>query len=213
MKKLARFFPIVHNTLKFFGIKNVLYKDANPIDHIIDNIYLGDFRTADNINILREYQITHIINCAFNLPNKFPNEITYKRLELRDEPDQPIMQRLEEAYQFIIENKDKKIFVHCVFGKSRSASVVIFYVMKEKKMNFKEAKTFVKNIRNIVEPNPGFAAELNRYYEEHIADKDNNGNINDNIINNNNEIIDINEIKDKEIKKDIKNIEPIFDEI
>ena len=190
-KKLARFFPLVHNTLKFFGIKNVLYKDATPIDHIIDNIYLGDFRTADNIDMLRQYNITHIINCAFNLPNRFPEQITYKRLDLRDEPDQPILERLEEAYQFIKENKDKNIFVHCVFGKSRSASVVIFYVMKEKKMNFQEAKNFVKNIRNIVEPNSGFESELNRYYEEHIKNEVEN-NKNDGKEENN-----INEIKEK----------------
>ena len=194
MKKLARFFPLVHNTLKFFGIKNALYKkDSNPIDHIIDNIYLGDFRTADNIDILKEHNITHIINCAFNLPNKFPEQITYKRLELRDETDQPIIEKLEEAYQFIKENKDKNIFVHCVFGKSRSASVVIFYIMKEKKLNFNEAKNFVKNIRQIVEPNSGFENELNRYYEEHIKnDKDENNKTNEN-----NEINNINEIKDK----------------
>ena len=194
MKKLARFFPLVHNTLKFFGIKNALYKkDSNPIDHIIDNIYLGDFRTADNIDILKEHNITHIINCAFNLPNKYPEQITYKRLELRDETDQPIIEKLEEAYQFIKENKDKNIFVHCVFGKSRSASVVIFYIMKEKKLNFNEAKNFVKNIRQIVEPNSGFENELNRYYEEHIKNyKDENNKTNEN-----NEINNINEIKDK----------------
>ena len=194
MKKLARFFPLVHNTLKFFGIKNALYKkDSNPIDHIIDNIYLGDFRTADNIDILKEHNITHIINCAFNLPNKYPEQITYKRLELRDETDQPIIEKLEEAYQFIKENKDKNIFVHCVFGKSRSASVVIFYIMKEKKLNFNEAKNYVKNIRQIVEPNSGFENELNRYYEEHIKnDKDENNKTNEN-----NEINNINEIKDK----------------
>ena len=194
MKKLARFFPLVHNTLKFFGIKNALYKkDSNPIDHIIDNIYLGDFRTADNIDILKEHNITHIINCAFNLPNKYPEQITYKRLELRDETDQPIIEKLEEAYQFIKENKDKNIFVHCVFGKSRSASVVIFYIMKEKKLNFNEAKNFVKNIRQIVEPNSGFENELNRYYEKHIKnDKDENNKTNEN-----NEINNINEIKDK----------------
>ena len=194
MKKLARFFPLVHNTLKFFGIKNALYKkDSNPIDHIIDNIYLGDFRTADNIDILKEHNITHIINCAFNLPNKYPEQITYKRLELRDETDQPIIEKLQEAYQFIKENKDKNIFVHCVFGKSRSASVVIFYIMKEKKLNFNEAKNFVKNIRQIVEPNSGFENELNRYYEEHIKnDKDENNKTNEN-----NEINNINEIKDK----------------
>ena len=194
MKKLARFFPLVHNTLKFFGIKNALYKkDSNPIDHIIDNIYLGDFRTADNIDILKEYNITHIINCPFNLPNKYPEQITYKRLELRDETDQPIIEKLEEAYQFIKENKDKNIFVHCVFGKSRSASVVIFYIMKEKKLNFNEAKNFVKNIRQIVEPNSGFENELNRYYEEHIANNKNDSEEQKKDENNEN----INEIKEK----------------
>ena len=195
-KKLARFFPMLYNTLKFFGIKNAIYKkDTNPIDHIIDNIYLGDFGTADDINILKEYNITHIINCAFNLPNRFPNEITYKRLDLRDEPNQPIIEKLEEAYEFIKENKDKNIFVHCVFGKSRSSSVVIFYIMKEKKLNFQEAKNFVKNIRNIVEPNSGFELELNKYYDEHIANiaENNNNKIHNE---NKNEENNINEIRE-----------------
>ena len=195
-KKLARFFPMLYNTLKFFGIKNAIYKkDTKPIDHIIDNIYLGDFRTADDINILKEYNITHIINCAFNLPNRFPNEITYKRLDLRDEPNQPIIEKLEEAYEFIKENKDKNIFIHCVFGKSRSGSVVIFYIMKEEKLNFQDAKNYVKNIRNIVEPNSGFELELNKYYDEHIANITEN---NDNKIHNENknEENNINEIRE-----------------
>ena len=71
--------------------------------------------------------------------------------------------------------------MHCVFGKSRSASVVIFYIMKEKKLNFKEAKEFVKNIRKIVEPNSGFEMELNRYYDEHIANDKSENNENNNI--------------------------------
>ncbi len=190
-KKFAKYFPIVHNTLKSVGLSHLIYKkNAEPINHIINNVYLGDFRAGDDLNILKQHNITHIINCAFNLPNKFPKDIIYKRLDLRDEPDKPILERLEEAYQFIKENKDKNIFVHCVFGKSRSASVVIFYVMKEKKMNFQDAKNFVKNIRNIVEPNSGFESELNRYYEEHIKSEVENKN-------DGKEENNINEIKEK----------------
>ena len=178
MKKLAIFFPIAHNTMKFMGLQNLIYnKELPSIHHIIDNLYLGDFRAADDINILKENQITYIINCAFNLPNKFPNEITYKRLDLKDETNQKIIEKLKEAYQFIKENKDKKIFVHCVFGKSRSASVIIFYIMNEQKVDFNTAKTFVKNIRSIVEPNIGFQQELNHYYEENIAPLKNEKNI------------------------------------
>ena len=170
MKKLARFFPFVHNTMKFFGLQNVIYKkEIPPIQHIIDNLYLGDFRAADNLNILKENNITHIINCAFNLPNKFPNDIIYKRLDLRDEPNQPIIERMKEAYQYIKENNDKNIFVHCVFGKSRSGSLIIFYVMNEQKIDFNSAKEIVKSKREIVDPNIGFQNQLNSYYEEYIA--------------------------------------------
>jgi protein-tyrosine phosphatase len=168
-KKLAKYFPLVHNTLKKVGLSNLVYKkNVEPINHIINNIYLGDFRAGDDLNILKEYNITHIINCAFNLPNKFPNDITYKRLDLRDEPDQPIIEKMKEAYDFIKENKDHNIFVHCVFGKSRSGSVVIFYVMNELKMDFNSARDYVKNIRDIVDPNEGFKNELNKYYEQYI---------------------------------------------
>ena len=75
---------------------------------------------------------------------------------------------MKEAYEFIKENKDKNIFIHCVYGKSRSGSVVIFYVMNELKMDFDSARDYVKNIRNIVDPNEGFKNELNKYYEEFI---------------------------------------------
>ena len=170
MKKLARFFPYAHNTFKFLGLKNLIYdKSLLPIHHIVDNLYLGDFRAADDLDILKQNNITHIINCAFNLPNKFPNDIIYKRLDLRDEPDQDIIKQMKEAYKYIKENNDKNIFVHCVFGKSRSASVIIFYIMNEQKIDFNSAKEIVKSKRDIVNPNIGFQNQLNSYYEECIA--------------------------------------------
>ena len=178
MKKLARFFPYAHNTFKFLGLKDLIYdKNLPPIIHIIDNLYLGDFRAADDLNILKQNKITHILNCAFNLPNKFPNDLIYKRLDLRDEPDQKIIEQMKEAYKYIKENSDKNIFVHCVFGKSRSASVIIFYIMNEHKIDFNSAKDIVKAKRGIVNPNIGFQNQLNSYYEECIAPLKNNLNL------------------------------------
>ena len=53
----------------------------------------------------------------------------------------------------------------------------------------------MKNIRNIVEPNSGFELELNKYYDEHIANIAEN---NDNKIHNENknEENNINEIRE-----------------
>ena len=41
--------------------------------------------------------------------------------------------------------------------------------MNEQKIDFNKAKNYVKNIRNIVNPNTGFEIELNKYYEDCIA--------------------------------------------
>jgi protein-tyrosine phosphatase len=125
----------------------------------VTRLYTGNDWVAEKI---------HNEIVAFNLTNKFPNDITYKRLDLRDEPDQPIIEKMKEAYDFIKENKDHNIFVHCMFGKSRSGSVVIFYVMNELKMDFNSARDYVKNKRDIVDPNEGFKNELNKYYEQYI---------------------------------------------
>ena len=167
MKKL---FPYYHKICKKLGLQDYIYKkNVAPINHIIDNVYLGDFRCADDLDLLKKNNITHIVNCAFNLPNSFPNEITYKNLNLKDEKNQPLLSALQEAYKFIKDNKDKNVLIHCVYGKSRSASVVLFYLINEKKYSFQEAKEFARKIRICVNPNEGFERELIKYYEDNIA--------------------------------------------
>lgn len=48
-------------------------------------------------------------------------------------------------------------------GISRSASVVIAYVMKAKNWNLQKALTFVKNKRNCIKPNENFLKQLEVY--------------------------------------------------
>jgi len=45
-------------------------------------------------------------------------------------------------------------------GASRSASIVIYYLMKAEKMTLKDAFYHCKALRSIVRPNPRFARDL-----------------------------------------------------
>ena len=56
----------------------------NPLDHITDNICIGDLRAASDLDLLRKNGITHIINCAINAAIFYPNEFTYLNLGLKD---------------------------------------------------------------------------------------------------------------------------------
>lgn len=161
-------FPYYHNVAKFFKMENLVYKNTESLHYIIDNIFLGDYRAADSLETLAKYNITHIINCAFNLPNKFPKQITYKNLDFVDDPSQEILPKLDESYHFIKQNSSNNILIHCVFGASRSGATVLYYLMRDKKWSYDKAFQYTKEKRNTLKLNPGFEKQL-REYEKTIS--------------------------------------------
>ena len=168
-----KLFPYYHSFMKAIGLQDKIYKTPISINHICDNVFLGDFRAADNLPLLKEKNITAIINCAYNLPSKFPKEITYLNLKLADEKNVEIIPALENAYNFIKDDSSRQILVHCVHGASRSGSAVIFYLMKEKKWDLDTCINFIKEKRDIIKPNEGFKKQLIDYYNKNILIKNN----------------------------------------
>lgn len=63
------------------------------------------------------------------------------------------------------------MLVHCAAGRSRSASVVISYLMKLNKWSLNKSIEYVQKMREIVEPNPGFKLQL-RMYEKMLNDNE-----------------------------------------
>lgn len=57
------------------------------------------------------------------------------------------------------------MFVHCYAGVSRSATVVLAYLMKEQGLTLSAAFKFVK-ARRFILPNDGFKAQLRKFEEE-----------------------------------------------
>jgi protein-tyrosine phosphatase len=60
-------------------------------------------------------------------------------------------------------------------GKSRSATIVIAYLMRFKNMRFEEAYKFVRGQRSMVFPNLGFIRQL-REYEKLIPREESDNN-------------------------------------
>ena len=202
-----KLFPYYHSFMKAFGLQDKIYKTPTPINHICDNVYLGDFRAADDLSLLKEKNITAIVNCAYNLPSKFKKDIIYLNLKLADEKDVEIIPALENAYNFIKEDPNRQILVHCVHGSSRSGSTVIFYLMKDKKWDYETCFNYVKERRNIIKPNEGFKKQLIDYYNANIAIVNKEKNIENNIehINENNNVADNNIINNENIFINNKN--------
>lgn len=72
---------------------------------------------------------------------------------------------IEIGYSLIndIVMTNKNILVHCMAGISRSVSVVTYYFMKKYYIDYNTAFIFIKNKRNVANPNESFREQLKQY--------------------------------------------------
>ena len=83
-------------------------------------------------------------------------------MKLDDSPTQNLLQHLQESFNFIEQamNNKRGVLVHCHAGVSRSAAIIIAYLMKLQKASYFHCLKQVKDIRKSVNPNSGFVEQL-----------------------------------------------------
>jgi protein-tyrosine phosphatase len=67
-------------------------------------------------------------------------------------------------------NNQHRVLVHCAMGRSRSATMVIMYLMKKFDISMEIAFRLAKTRREVVDPNEGFLKKLEEY-ETELYDK------------------------------------------
>ena len=128
------------------------------MDKITDKIYLGDCFGAENEGKLKQNNIKKVLSCCGRLSPKYKdNTIIQKIIELEDSPQTNIIKYFKDSIKFIEESD--KVFVHCFAGVSRSATLVIAYLMWKNHKPFKETREFV-NEHRWIGPNLGFKQQL-----------------------------------------------------
>jgi len=151
-----------------FDINVLLMNNNDHINYIIDNIYLGDCTHSE------EELLIIGVSYVFNISSNYYRE--YKRIiEYRYPTEDTLTQNILISFPQIIEkmkeliDKGKTIYVHCHAGISRSASVIILYLIKYHDYNFKGAFCFVRNKRSCIQPNPGFIKQLKLLEREYYS--------------------------------------------
>ena len=132
------------------------------MNQIEENLYLGNLEAARDRDLLQEKGITHVLSIldTFRYMERFEG-FEYMQIEMPDFPNANILQHVPQALSFISNSlKQGKILVHCAAGVSRSASIVIAYIMVKNEYNFNTAKDFVKSKRSCIWPNPGFQRQI-----------------------------------------------------
>jgi hypothetical protein len=135
-------------------------------------LYLGSENHASSIDILNAIKVDLVINCTKNIPNYFDNLdlysdrfIDYIRVPINDTASEDIGKYFEQTSKIIQKalDSDLTVFVHCKAGISRSASIVIAYIMWSENMSFEAAFAKLRAVRPCIDPNIGFSALLSEY--------------------------------------------------
>ena len=128
---------------------------------------VGSQEFAQDLHGLQKHKITHILNITVEVSNAFPEQFQYMQIPVQDRVSTQLAPYLPEAFHFIQDGRAQgSVLVHCYFGASRSASIVIGYLMKTERMRYSEALEYLQILRPEVFPNDGFCQQLKDYEEE-----------------------------------------------
>jgi len=142
--------------------------DMNPdllVANVTDGVFLSSQDVAQDLDLLKKNNITHIVNVATGIMNCFPNDFTYLAINAMDCPSQNLRKHFPQALKFMrnaVQNGGN-VLVHCNAGISRSSTIAIAYIMYFEKKTFSESYAQVKKKRSVARPNLGFTDQLKEF--------------------------------------------------
>ncbi|XP_038065867.1 serine/threonine/tyrosine-interacting protein-like [Patiria miniata] len=160
--------PMVHDE----EIADWVYSARREMQEIVPGLFLGPYAAAtkSQLPVLMDHGITHIvcirqdIEAQFIKPN-FPEHFEYLVLNVADNATENIISHFSKVKDFIDKSNlfGGKVLVHGNAGMSRSAALVIAYVMETFGLAFKDAVHYVQQRRFCISPNEGFMRQLEEY--------------------------------------------------
>jgi atypical dual specificity phosphatase len=136
-------------------------------DLIVPSLYISDMYIATSPTILAKLSITHVL-CILDDP--LPDYLSERTLdilfiELADTISSKIEDYFASSTAWIrdaLADPNSKVLVHCGAGISRSATIVIAYLMATNGWGYSKAATHVRRMRPKIDPNCAFVVQLKR---------------------------------------------------
>lgn len=117
-------------------------QDNKPIiDNIIENIFIGNYQSHQNF----DGSIINLSDYDYEINNKY----NLLRIKISDfvSNNENISQYFQNCIDFIENNKNVNLLIHCNEGVSRSVSIVLAILIIKYKYNLKDAILYLKSKR------------------------------------------------------------------
>jgi protein-tyrosine phosphatase len=132
----------------------------------LGGIYLGNYDAASDITLLKKHKIGAVLTVAAGTGLRYhPDAVSsHDVIPAMDVDYYDMTKHFDRCFDFIDKTRrSTSVLVHCWAGVSRSATIVITYLMKKYDFSFDEAHSFVKKKRKQIYPNPGFVRQMRSF--------------------------------------------------
>ncbi|KAJ9075476.1 hypothetical protein DSO57_1035797 [Entomophthora muscae] len=146
-------------------LSNFIHTKSAPTSapiKVLPGLYLGNERHASDKELLLSLGIGSVLNVAVEVAG-WP-ELSASYLSLGWTHNQcDIISSFEKAFSFIDNGRASSILVHCQEGISRSASLIIAYLMRTLGLSASQAYSFLKSKSPAISPNINLFSQLIQY--------------------------------------------------
>ena len=116
------------------------FSENDDFNLVYPNIYIGNYSTSTNLELLKNVGITHIISVipTFNPP--FSDKFKYLHIQAYDDQTQDLSQYFQNCNAFIenVLNEGGKVLIHCMVGRSRSVTMFLAFLINVIRGNFNQ---------------------------------------------------------------------------
>ena len=168
--------------------KRFSFYDTVDAAEILPYLVIGNLASARNPGFLKGKRVGFILNLTTEGEaggrGRLMQEMNVEQLQVQieDDEDEEIAGHFEVCFEFIrkakaalpsSENSKKKnaaspktVLIHSNYDLSRTAAIVLAYLMTEHKWSLREANDHLRKCHSSAKPNDGFAVQLLRYEQE-----------------------------------------------
>lgn len=125
-------------------------KGENDVNEILPGLWLGNYKSALNLDFINKFNIKNIINITKDVPTPFPLikylHIPYDDIDTCGKNLNATFDKTTELIYSTL-SKGNGILVHCQRGHHRSASVVAAFLIRYLKIDYFDALKYINAIR------------------------------------------------------------------
>lgn len=134
---------------------------------IVPGIILGSFEESFDRDTLTKYQVTHVLNVASECNILQRVDLIYAKFPIADDCyESNIINIIDPCMNFIqhCHQSNGCVFIHCLEGVSRSACIVLYYLIMHLRWDPNATIVHLKKCRPIVDPFPRYLEQTMSYY-------------------------------------------------